>query len=61
MMIMRGVRQVDVARACGVSGTSVRKIIAGKPISNRIREDIAARLGRSVQQLWPKRKTRRAI
>ncbi len=57
-MMLRGVRQIDVARKLKCSSTAVRKVISGVPCSNRIKAEIAIRLGTTPAKLWPN-KTKR--
>jgi|GEM_PF-7032887 len=60
LLVAAGIRQRTIATALGVSDTSVSEVLKGKRMSQRIRAEIATRLGKSVNQLWPTHK-RRAI
>lgn len=49
----RGTTQADLARALGVSKTTVGYVIAGKTLSRRVAEAVAAAAGQPLARLWP--------
>ncbi|WP_425058402.1 hypothetical protein SCACP_30520 [Sporomusa carbonis] len=52
-LILRKIKQVDIARSLGVSQAAVNRVISGDSVSQKIREEIAAILGRPVATIWP--------
>jgi predicted transcriptional regulator len=59
LLVTEGISQKEIAEATKKSPEAVSQVIANKRTSSLIRTEIATRLGKSVSQLWPKRKRRR--
>ncbi|MFA5161175.1 MAG: hypothetical protein WC421_02925 [Elusimicrobiales bacterium] len=60
-MILAGVNQRHIARKLNVSDAAVSANVRGIKTSTRIRAEIATRLGKSPQQLWPPLKPHRGV
>ena len=52
-LVRAGVSQAEIARALNRSTALVGQVIDGRTISDRVRRDLATRLGRSVEEIWP--------
>ena len=52
ILYIRGIKQVDIARALGVSGASVSEVVSGKKRSQRIEGYIAQLVGVKRQKLF---------
>jgi len=52
MMVLKGVKQVDICRKLNVAPATVSLIVSGKKVSARIRKAIARALGVKVEELW---------
>lgn len=48
-----GVKQLDIARACGVSSTTVSTVLNGKTKSERVAREIARATGVPFEDLFP--------
>ncbi|OUN00482.1 MAG: hypothetical protein BAA04_08260 [Firmicutes bacterium ZCTH02-B6] len=53
-LILRGVKQRDVAQELGVSEAIVSQVISRKRTSERIERAIARAIGRPVHEVFPK-------
>ncbi len=53
LLVVAGVKQVDIARRLRVSRSFVSEVVAGKKRTYRIRRAIARALGVTVAELWP--------
>ena len=53
LMVLKGVKQVDICRKLHVRAATVSQIVSGKKKSARIRLAIAKALGMQVEELWP--------
>lgn len=53
-LILRKIKQVEIADALGVSVVAVNRTIKGELVSKRIRCFIATTLGQSVATIWPR-------
>jgi len=53
LMVLKGVKQVDICRKLHVTPQTVSLIVSGKKKSARIRAAIAKALGVKVEDLWP--------
>jgi predicted transcriptional regulator len=51
-MVLKGVKQVDIARSLGVTPGTVSAIVSGKRASLRIRREIARLLHIEMKDLW---------
>jgi len=51
-LILKGVRQNDIAHKLRVSEAAVSRVISGIPCSNRIRAEIALRIGSTPEKIW---------
>lgn len=54
-LLRAGVRQMDIARACGSAPANVYAVVHGKTRSLRIERAIASALGLSLVEVWPDR------
>lgn len=52
-LVIKKVKQIEIARLLGVSLAAVNRTIKGELVSKRIRCAIAATLGQSVTTIWP--------
>jgi lambda repressor-like predicted transcriptional regulator len=54
-MALRGIKQVDIARAAGVSPGFVNQVIngVGRNKGFRVRPYIAKAIGKTVEEIWP--------
>ena len=52
-LIMKKVKQIDIARQCEVSHVAVRLVIEGKTVSRRIRQAIANVIEVPLEVIWP--------
>ena len=55
-----GTSQADLSRDLKVSKTVVNEVIYGRTTSRRIAEHIAAKIGKSIDEIWPGRYTDQA-
>jgi transcriptional regulator with XRE-family HTH domain len=53
LMVLKGVRQVDIAEEEKVSAPLVSAVVSGHKKSPRVRNAIARALGTAVEDLWP--------
>jgi predicted transcriptional regulator len=53
LMVLRGIKQVDIAKKLRVSQPAVSQTLMGKIDSKRIKREIANALNESVHKLWP--------
>lgn len=53
LMVLKGIKMVDIARQIGVSRVTVSIVITGKGKSRRIQQAIAVALGEKYERLWP--------
>jgi transcriptional regulator with XRE-family HTH domain len=60
MMVIKGIKQVDICRRLDVRPSTVSLIVSGKKKSARIRAAIAKALGVPVADLWPKNNEQKA-
>lgn len=56
LLVMAGIKQVEIARGLKVSRSFVSDVVAGKKKTRRIQRAIARALGMSVADLFPTRK-----
>ena len=52
-LVLRGVRQADIARQVGHAGAFVHDVIAGKRRSLAIEQAVAAALGKPLKEVFP--------
>jgi lambda repressor-like predicted transcriptional regulator len=52
-LMLRGVRQKDIALEVGVDASMVSLVIKAERVSRRVRAAIAAALGKKVRDIWP--------
>lgn len=52
-LVLRGIKNADIARALGVTRSAVSNTIAGRRRKPRIRQAIALAISRSVENIWP--------
>lgn len=52
-MLKKEVSLVSVARACGVTTTSVYRVIEGTIVSDRVRRALADAIGIDIRRIWP--------
>lgn len=52
MMVLKGVKQVDICRKLKVTPAAVSRVVSGKKMT-KVREAIADALGKRVEDLWP--------
>lgn len=52
-LMLNGIQMKDIAKDLKVSRPSVTKVIAGVMASDRIRAEIALRVGSTPSKLWP--------
>lgn len=52
LLVLKGIKMVDVAKQIGVSRVTVSIVITGKGKSRRIQQAIADMLGKSYEELW---------
>ncbi len=50
---LRGIRQTDIAKTCGVSASVIHDVIFGNRRSRRVEMQIAAETGFQLAELWP--------
>lgn len=60
LMILQGVKPVDIARKLHLSRTTIYIVMSGRGKSRRVQTYIAKKLGMSVAELWPEEKNRAA-
>lgn len=53
MLILKGIKQADVAKELDVSRAAVSVVVSGKGTSRRIKEHIARLLNKDIDDLWP--------
>lgn len=53
LLLLMGVKQVDIARKIGVTPPYVNYVIMGKRPTKRVRIAIAEAVHRPVDELWP--------
>lgn len=53
LMVLNGIKGVDIAKKLKVSPVTVYIVISGKGKSRRIQKAIAEALGMSFEELWP--------
>lgn len=53
LMVLNGIKGVDIARKLKVSPVTVYIVISGRGKSRRIQRAIAEALGTTVEELWP--------
>lgn len=53
LMVLNGIKGVDIAKKLKVSPVTVYIVISGKGKSRRIQKAIADALGMSFEDLWP--------
>ncbi len=54
LMVLRGIKNVDIAKRLGVSPTWVSLVLCGHETSGRVRIAIAEAIGKQVCDIWPK-------
>jgi lambda repressor-like predicted transcriptional regulator len=52
-LMLRGIRQKDIAQKAGVAACVVSLVIKSEKVSRRVRLAIARALGRKVSDIWP--------
>ena len=52
-LIMKNVKQTEIARSLGITSASVNEVITGRRKNPRIREAIAAAINKPVSEIWP--------
>lgn len=53
LMVLRGVKQIDICRKLEVTPGAISMVVSGKRGSPRLRQAIASALGKRVEDLWP--------
>lgn len=53
-LVRANVTQADIARDLGVKRMTVHCVIAGRGKSARIQREVARRLGKNVEEIFPK-------
>lgn len=53
LMVLNGIKGVDIARKLKISPTTVYVVLTGKGKSRRIQKAIAEALGMPFGELWP--------
>ena len=64
MMVLRGVKQVDICRKLRVKPGTVSMVVSGKKTSNRIMRTIARALGvrvKDLKDLYPTNNSRHRV
>ena len=56
LLVVAGVKQVDIARRLKTSRSFVSEVVSGKKRTLRVRRAIARSLGLKVSELWPPKK-----
>jgi len=51
-MTLKGIKVKDIAEELRVSNAAVSRVINGQSVSIRIKELIAEKLGRKIEDLW---------
>lgn len=59
LMILKGVKSIDIARKLGVSHVTVSVVLTGKGKSRRIQQAIADALGVSFHDIWSKKNNKK--
>ncbi len=52
-LILKNVKQSDIAQSLGVSSAMVTSVIKNKRVSKRVRKAIATAIGENVADIWP--------
>jgi lambda repressor-like predicted transcriptional regulator len=52
-LMLRGVKQKDIAKEVGVDASMISLVIKCERVSRRVRKAIAQALGREVVEIWP--------
>lgn len=60
LMVLKGLRNIDVAEKTKVTPTWVSLVVCGHKKSARIQKAIASSLGMRVEELWPETKNKAA-
>ncbi|MDQ7799526.1 MAG: helix-turn-helix domain-containing protein [Candidatus Edwardsbacteria bacterium] len=60
MMVLKGIKNTDVAARAGVADVTVSVVLTGRRRSKNIETAIADLLGCTRDQLWPPRKSKAA-
>ncbi|TWH45929.1 helix-turn-helix domain-containing protein [Sporomusa sp. KB1] len=53
MLVYNGVKITEIASCLGVSQAAVSRTIQGHTVSAKIRQAIAEKIGRQVEEVWP--------
>ena len=53
LMVLHGIKQLAIAKKCGVTQAAVAWVVMGRNKSKRIRAAIAEAVGKRVEELWP--------
>lgn len=57
LMAEKGLKQITVAKALGISRPVVSEVVNGNERSKTVEEYIATQFGMSVDDIWPLKKT----
>lgn len=55
LMVLKGIKNVDIARKLGLSPVTVSIVLTGRRKSRRIQKAIAEALGVNYEKLWHKK------
>jgi len=54
LMLSMSITSAEIARECNVSRSYISHVVSGRAKSERIRQIIASKLGKGIDELWPK-------
>jgi lambda repressor-like predicted transcriptional regulator len=54
LLVMRGIKQTELAIRCGVGRAELNKVVNGVRKTTHIRQAIAKELGLTIEELWPR-------
>lgn len=54
LMVLKGIKQVSIARKLRVTPAAICRVLVGKSESRRIKHAIARALKMNIEDLWPK-------
>lgn len=53
LMLSMSITSAEIARECNVCRSYISHVVSGRAKSERIRQKIASKLGKSIDELWP--------
>lgn len=53
LLVYQGVKITEIASCLGVSQAAVSRTILGHTVSAKIRQEIADRIGKKMEDIWP--------